>query len=213
MLQFLQIFSNNFDCFHVGQEQLYFKDFLQQFSTFILVVKNWEDELKSFVLEHAETQSFSVFANISGKILHRVFLLVLVSSKIIQTNLYIQLRILVEMFFFMFVNFRRKTSSASNIATLFLKQKDRRYQQRYSIKTVSVKVFQNSRENTCARASFLIKLQVSASDKLPRLWLRCFPVNYGKFLTTPCLQNISVRLLLKSKFTGKRNKQLKIVIL
>ena len=69
MLQFLQIFSNNFDCFHVAQEQLYFKDFLQQFSTFILVVKNWEDELKSFVLEHAETQSFSVFANISGKIL------------------------------------------------------------------------------------------------------------------------------------------------
>ena len=51
MLQFLQIFSNNFDCFHVAQEQLYFKDFLQQFSTFILVVKNWEDELKSFVLE------------------------------------------------------------------------------------------------------------------------------------------------------------------
>ena len=132
-------------------------------------MKNWEDELKSFVLKHAETQSFSVFANISGKILHRVFLLVLVSSKIIQTNLYIQLRILVEMFFFMFVNFGRKTSSASNIATLFLKQKNRRYQQRYSIRTVSVKVFQNPRESTCARASFLIKLQVSASDKLPRL--------------------------------------------
>ena len=33
--------------------------------------------------------------------------------------------------------------------------------------------FTNSQENTCARASFLI-----------RLWHRCFPVNFVKFLRT-----------------------------
>ena len=29
-----------------------------------------------------------------------------------------------------------------------------------------------------------------------RLWYRCFPVNFTKFLSTPFLQNISERLLL-----------------
>ena len=46
---------------------------------------------------------------------------------------------------------------------------------------------QNSKENACARAYFLIKLQ---SSRLPillkkRLWHRCFPVNFVKFLRTP----------------------------
>ena len=40
-------------------------------------------------------------------------------------------------------------------------------------------------ENTCARVSFLIKLQARPATFLKnRLWRRCFPVNFGKFLRT-----------------------------
>ena len=39
-----------------------------------------------------------------------------------------------------------------------------------------LKIYQNSQENTCARASFLLK---------KRLWHRCFPVNFAKILRTP----------------------------
>ena len=38
-----------------------------------------------------------------------------------------------------------------------------------------LKILQNSQENTCTRVSFLIR----------RLWRRCFPVNFAKFLRTP----------------------------
>ena len=47
-------------------------------------------------------------------------------------------------------------------------------------------ILQSSQENTCARASFLIRLQASS----------CFPVNLLKFLRTLFLQNTSGRLLL-----------------
>ena len=47
---------------------------------------------------------------------------------------------------------------------------------RCSVKKVFLKISQNSQENTCARVSFLIKLQVLH---------RCFPVNFAKFLGTP----------------------------
>ena len=59
-------------------------------------------------------------------------------------------------------------------------------QQRCFMKKVFLEISQNSQENTCARVSFLKK----------RLWQRCFPVNFVKFLRTPFLQNTSVRLLL-----------------
>ena len=52
--------------------------------------------------------------------------------------------------------------------------------QRCSMKKVFLKILQNSQENTCARVSFLIKLQLKK-----RLWRRCFPVNIAKFLRTP----------------------------
>ena len=52
---------------------------------------------------------------------------------------------------------------------------------------------QNSNENTCARVSFLIKLQASrltpATLLKKRLWHTCFPVNFAKFIRTPFLQN------------------------
>ena len=52
--------------------------------------------------------------------------------------------------------------------------------QRCSPKKVLLEISQNSKENSCARDSFLIKLQVKAQS----LWDRCFPVNFVKFLTT-----------------------------
>ena len=40
--------------------------------------------------------------------------------------------------------------------------------------------------NTCARVSILLKLQVWPATLLKwRLWRRCFPVNFAKFLRTP----------------------------
>ena len=42
-----------------------------------------------------------------------------------------------------------------------------------------------SQENTCARVSFSIKLQAESSTLLKkRIWDRCFPVNFVKYLGT-----------------------------
>lgn len=47
-------------------------------------------------------------------------------------------------------------------------------------------VSQNSHANTCFRVSFLIKLQVAASNFIKiRLWQRCWPVDFPTFLKTP----------------------------
>ena len=46
-----------------------------------------------------------------------------------------------------------------------------------SVKKASLEISQISRENACARACFLKK----------RLWHRCFPVNFSKFLRTSFL--------------------------
>ena len=56
------------------------------------------------------------------------------------------------------------------------------------LKRVFVEIWQNSQENTCARASFLIKLQALLKKRLRRT---CFPVNFAKFLRTPLSQNTS----------------------
>ena len=52
-----------------------------------------------------------------------------------------------------------------------------------------LKSSQNSQKNTCARASFLIKLQV-------RLWHKCFHMKLAKIIRTSFLQNTSGQLLL-----------------
>ena len=49
--------------------------------------------------------------------------------------------------------------------------------QRSSVKKAFLEIRQNSQENTCARVS-LLKM---------RLWRRCFPVNFKKFLRTSFL--------------------------
>ena len=58
--------------------------------------------------------------------------------------------------------------------------------QRCSVKKVLLEISQNSQEHTCAIISFLIKLQASALQLFlkKRLWYRCFPVNFAKFLRT-----------------------------
>ena len=57
--------------------------------------------------------------------------------------------------------------------------------QRYSVKKVFLEISQNSQENTCARVSFLIKFLRPANLLKKRLWDRCFPMNFAKFLRTP----------------------------
>ena len=54
---------------------------------------------------------------------------------------------------------------------------------RCSVKKLFLEFSQNSLENTCARISFLIKLQASFLLK-KRLWHVCFNVNFSKFLGT-----------------------------
>ena len=53
-------------------------------------------------------------------------------------------------------------------------------------KKVFSEISQNSPGNTCARASFLMKLQAPPATLLKkRLWYRCILVNFAKFLRTP----------------------------
>ena len=79
-----------------------------------------------------------------------------------------------------------------------------------------VEISQNSQKSTCAKVFLLIKLQASglqlykkresgtgvflwiwpATLSKKKLWHRCFPVNFAKFLIAPFLQNTSRRLLL-----------------
>ena len=76
--------------------------------------------------------------------------------------------------------------------------------QRCSVKKVFLEISQNSQENTCARASFLIKLQAWDLQLYlkKKLWHRCFPVNFVKFLRTPWLkEHLRWRLLRKSSTT------------
>ena len=53
-----------------------------------------------------------------------------------------------------------------------------------SVEKVFLELSQNLQESTCPRASFLIKLQASASLN-KRLWHKCYLVNFAKFLRTP----------------------------
>ena len=70
---------------------------------------------------------------------------------------------------------------------------------RCCVKKVFLEISQISQENTWARVSFLIKLQAKLRLQLhqeKKIWCKCFPVNFAKFLRTPPLQSTSRRLLL-----------------
>ena len=57
---------------------------------------------------------------------------------------------------------------------------------RCSLKKVLLKILKNSQENTCARVSFFKVADLRPAALLKkRLWHRCFPVNFAKFLGTP----------------------------
>ena len=73
--------------------------------------------------------------------------------------------------------------------------------QRCSVKNVLLEISQNSQENICAIVSFLIKLQAlglrpAAALLKKRLWHRCFPVNFAKFIRAPFLKDHLSWLLL-----------------
>ena len=57
---------------------------------------------------------------------------------------------------------------------------------RCSVEKVFLEISQNSQENTCARVSFFNKVAGLRPATLlkKRLWHRCFPVNFAKFLTS-----------------------------
>ena len=59
-----------------------------------------------------------------------------------------------------------------------------------TVRKVFLKISRNSQENTCARVSFLIKFIDLKPTMLlkKRLWHRCFPSSFAKFLRTPFLQ-------------------------
>ena len=53
------------------------------------------------------------------------------------------------------------------------------------VKMLPSEISQNLQENTCAKASFLIKKGLGPSTLLKKkLWRRCFPVNFAKFLNS-----------------------------
>ena len=54
---------------------------------------------------------------------------------------------------------------------------------RCSVKKMFLKISQNSQENTCARVSFLIKIQALGLQlyQKERLRRKCFPANFAKF--------------------------------
>ena len=64
-----------------------------------------------------------------------------------------------------------------------------------------LEISQNLQENPCARVSFWIKLQTWGMRPIillkKRLWHRCFPLNFAKFLRTPFLKEHLRGLLLK----------------
>ena len=69
----------------------------------------------------------------------------------------------------------------------------------FYIKKVFLRNSQNSQENICARVFFKKVKGVRPGTLLKnKLWHRCFPVNFAKFLRAPVLQNTYGRLLLNN---------------
>ena len=75
---------------------------------------------------------------------------------------------------------------------------------RYSLESMFLEISQNSQENTCARASYLIKLK-PATLLRKRLWHRCFPVNFAKFLRILFLTQHLWWLLVGGITSGTKN--------
>ena len=74
-----------------------------------------------------------------------------------------------------------------------------------------LKISQNSQENTCARASFLIKLQASNFIKKETLAQVCFPVNFVKFFLNFFTKHLRWLLLKRCFINGLILKEYRIV--
>ena len=96
--------------------------------------------------------------------------------------------------------FANSDKRLKDATVFFLKRNSFKYLsplQVFSKKKLFLEISQNSQESTGARASYLIKLQARLATLFKkRLWHRCFPVNFAKFLITPFLKNTSWCLLL-----------------
>ena len=104
-----------------------------------------------------------------------------------------QLRITV-----LFINLLSALSAFSRYIVFFIIRSSRL---KVYCKKVFLEISQNSQENTCARVSFLIKLQAQS------MWCRCFPVNFAKFLRTLFFtQNLWWLLLLSSFLLNNKSK-------
>ena len=83
-------------------------------------------------------------------------------------------------------NYVRVYDLKSNRRYIFFLKSTEAVAQRCSVKNLFIEISQNSYQNTCVRVSFFIKLQASICNFIKkRLWHRCFPVNFAKFLRTP----------------------------
>ena len=79
--------------------------------------------------------------------------------------------------------------------------------QRCSVRNMFLEILQNSQKNTCVRVSFLIKLQTLGLQlyEKKRLWHRCFPVNFTKFLRKPFSQNTYGRYIFFCLISGNQS--------
>ena len=69
---------------------------------------------------------------------------------------------------------------------------------RFFAKKGVLRKFAKFTRNTCLESLFKYRCRpIPATLLKKRLWNKCFPVNFAKFLRTPFLQNTSRRLLLK----------------
>ena len=82
---------------------------------------------------------------------------------------------------------------------------------RYPVKKVFLKILQNSQENTCGRASSLIRPAAILKTRL--WWYRCFPVNFAKFLKASFFIEYLRWLLPKYQKQENISPQLKKVLL
>ena len=73
-------------------------------------------------------------------------------------------------------------------------------QYRSSRPKMFLEISQNSHENTCARASFLIKLLKKETLLKKRLWHRCFSANFSIFLRTPFFYRTPPIAVFNSKY-------------
>ena len=97
--------------------------------------------------------------------------------------------------------FKAWSAICTSVVCEFISEQYRSSQPECSVRKVLLESPQSSQKNTCARVSFLIKLQVSGQSLFfnkvaglrpvtllkKRLWHRCFIVNFAEFIRTPFL--------------------------